>query len=70
MLGHMTVESRDNQIKQGIYKSEFNLIVIYLIDQEENEKRTNKRKEKDRNSYFQLAFANLNWHERCQTIAI
>ena len=59
MLGHLTVESRENQSKQGMYESEFNLIVIYLIEREENEKRTNEGKEKDRHSHFQLAFANL-----------
>ena len=48
MLGHLTVESRDNQSKQRIYGSYFNLIVIYLIEREENEKITNERKEKDR----------------------
>ena len=47
MLGHLTVESRENQSKQGMYKSEFNLILIYLIEQEENEKITNEVKEKD-----------------------
>ena len=46
MLGHLIVESRDNESKQEMYESEFNLIVIYLIEQEENEKRTNEGKEK------------------------
>ena len=50
MLGHLTVESRENQSKKGIYESEFNLIVIYIIEREENEKRTNEGKEKDRQS--------------------
>ena len=50
MLGQFTVESRDNQIKQRMYESYFNLIVIYLIEREENEKRTNKGKEKDSQS--------------------
>ena len=59
MLGHLTVESRENQSKKGIYESEFNLIVIYLIEQEEKEKRTNEGKEKDRRSHFQLTFTNL-----------
>ena len=50
MLGHLIVESRDNENKQEIYESEFNLIVIYLIGREENQKRTNEGKEKDRQS--------------------
>ena len=59
MLGHLTVESRENQSKQGMYESEFNLIVIHLIEREDNENGTNKVKEKDRHSHFQLSFANL-----------
>ena len=46
MLGHLTFESRDNQSKQGMYELEFNLIVIYLIEREENEKRINEGREK------------------------
>ena len=52
MLGHFTVKSRENQSKQGMYESEFNLIVIYLIELEKNKKRTNKGKEKDKYSHF------------------
>ena len=55
----MTVKSIEYQSKQEMYKSEFNLIVIYLIEQEEKEKRTNEGKEKDRRSHFQLAFTNI-----------
>ena len=47
MLGHLKVESRENQSTQGTSESQFNLIVIYLIEQEEKEKRTNKGNEKD-----------------------
>ena len=48
MLGHLTVELRENQSKQGMSESEFKLIVIYLIEQEYNEKRTKERKDQDR----------------------
>ena len=50
MIGHLTVESRENQSKQVMHESEFNLIVIYLIEREENEKRTNEGKDKYRQS--------------------
>ena len=40
-----------------MYESEFNLIVIYLIEREDIEKRTNEEKDKDRHSNLQLAFA-------------
>ena len=50
MLSQLTVESKEYQSKQEMYESEFNLIVIYLIEREENEKRTNKGKEKDSQS--------------------
>ena len=46
MLGHLIVDSRENQSKKGMYESEFKLIMIYLIEREENEKRTNEGKEK------------------------
>ena len=59
MLGHLTVESRENQSKQRIHEPEFNLIVMYLIEQEENKNKTNEGKDEDRHSHFQLAFANL-----------
>ena len=47
MLGHLIIESIENQIKQGMYESEFKLIMVYLIEQEDNEKRTSEGKEKD-----------------------
>ena len=59
MIGQLTVDSRENQSKHGMYESEFNLIVIYLIEREEKEKRTNEGNEKDRHIHFRLAFANL-----------
>ena len=47
MLGHLTVELRENQSKQGMSELEFKLMVIYLIEQEYNEKKTKERKEQD-----------------------
>ena len=68
MLWHLIVESRENQSKQGMYELDFNLIVIYLIERENNKKRINEGKEKDRHSHFQLASANIDWHQRCQKL--
>ena len=42
-----------------MYELDFNLIVIYLIERENNKKRINEGKEKDRHSHFQLASANI-----------
>ena len=66
MLDPLTVESREYQIKQDMYESEFNLIVIYFIKLEESK----RRKEKHRHIHLQFAFANLNLHQRCQVISI
>ena len=54
MLGHLTIESGENQSKQGMYESEFNLIVVYLIEQEENKKRTIREQTKERRKIVNL----------------
>ena len=50
MLGHLTVELRDNKSKQGMSESEFKLVVIYLMEREYNEKITNEGKDTYRQS--------------------
>ena len=70
MLSQLKVESKEYQSKQEMYESEFNLVVIYLIELEENKNRKNEGKEKDRCSHFQLEFTNLDRHEICHMISI
>ena len=59
MIGHLIVDSRENQSKKGMYESEFKLIMIYLIEREDNEKRTSEGKEKDRQSRLTRKMSHL-----------